>query len=89
MFERVAQPGPAPSVRSFAPLSGPVGAGITLQPTGQAVLAQLGLLDEIERRATRVDGLLCQRRDGRAVVDLRYADVDPGLYGLGLHRGVL
>ncbi len=76
IFERVAQPRP-------------VGAGITLQPTGQAVLAQLGLLDEIERRATRVDGLLCQRRDGRAVVDLRYADVDPGLYGLGLHRGVL
>ncbi len=76
IFERVAQPGP-------------VGAGITLQPTGQAVLAQLGLLEEIERHATRVDGLLCQRPDGRAVVDLRYADVDPTLYGLGLHRGVL
>ncbi len=76
IFERVAQP------RA-------VGAGITLQPTGQAVLAQLGLLDEIERHATRVDGLLCQRPDGRAVVDLRYADVDPTLYGLGLHRGVL
>lgn len=42
IFERVAQPGP-------------VGAGITLQPTGQAVLAQLGLLEEIERHATRVE----------------------------------
>ncbi|MEZ4366006.1 MAG: NAD(P)/FAD-dependent oxidoreductase [Kofleriaceae bacterium] len=76
VFERVADPGP-------------VGAGITLQPTGQAALAELGLLDAIEARATRVEGLLCRRPDGRPVVDLRYADVDPSLYGLGLHRGVL
>jgi 2-polyprenyl-6-methoxyphenol hydroxylase-like FAD-dependent oxidoreductase len=76
VFERVAVPGP-------------VGAGITLQPTGQAVLARLGLLDPIAARATRVDGLLCRRPDGRAVVDLRYADLDPELHGLGLHRGVL
>lgn len=76
LFERVAVPGP-------------VGAGITLQPTGQAVLARLGLLDPIAARATRVDGLLCRRPDGRPIVDLRYADLDPELYGLGLHRGVL
>jgi 2-polyprenyl-6-methoxyphenol hydroxylase-like FAD-dependent oxidoreductase len=76
LFERVAVPGP-------------VGAGITLQPTGQAVLARLGLLHQITERATRVDGLLCRRPDGRPVVDLRYADLDPELYGLGLHRGVL
>ena len=76
LFERVAVPGP-------------VGAGITLQPTGQVVLARLGLLHEIAERATRVDGLLCRRADGRTVVDLRYADLDPELHGLGLHRGVL
>jgi 2-polyprenyl-6-methoxyphenol hydroxylase-like FAD-dependent oxidoreductase len=76
LFERVAVPGP-------------VGAGITLQPTGQAVLARLGLLHQITARATRVDGLLCRRADGRAIVDLRYADLDPDLHGLGLHRGVL
>jgi 2-polyprenyl-6-methoxyphenol hydroxylase-like FAD-dependent oxidoreductase len=76
LFERVATPGP-------------VGAGITLQPTGQVVLARLGLLDAIAARATRIDGLLCCRPDGRAVVDLRYADLDPALHGLGLHRGVL
>jgi 2-polyprenyl-6-methoxyphenol hydroxylase-like FAD-dependent oxidoreductase len=76
LFERVATPGP-------------VGAGITLQPTGQAVLARLGLLEPIVARATRLDGLLCRRPDGRAVVDLRYADVDPSLHGYGLHRGVL
>jgi 2-polyprenyl-6-methoxyphenol hydroxylase-like FAD-dependent oxidoreductase len=76
LFERVAAPGP-------------VGAGITLQPTGQQALARLGLLAAIEARATRVDGLLCRRPSGKPVVDLRYADVDPRLYGLGLHRGVL
>lgn len=76
LFERVAEPRP-------------VGAGITLQPTGQAVMAHLGLLPAIEACATRVDGLLCQRPNGKPVVDLRYADVDPRLYGLGLHRGVL
>jgi 2-polyprenyl-6-methoxyphenol hydroxylase-like FAD-dependent oxidoreductase len=76
IFERVAEPGP-------------VGAGITLQPTGQTVLARLGLLAAITDRATRIDGLLCQRPDGRPVVDLRYADVDPALCGYGLHRGVL
>lgn len=76
VFERVAQPGP-------------VGAGITLQPTGQHVLARLGLLDAIVARATRIDGLVCRRPDGRVVVDLRYADVHPSLCGYGLHRGVL
>jgi 2-polyprenyl-6-methoxyphenol hydroxylase-like FAD-dependent oxidoreductase len=76
LFERVASPGP-------------VGAGITLQPTGQAALARLGLLAPIAARATRIDGLVCRRPDGRAIVDLRYADLDPDLHGLGLHRGVL
>jgi 2-polyprenyl-6-methoxyphenol hydroxylase-like FAD-dependent oxidoreductase len=76
VFERVAQPGP-------------VGAGITLQPTGQHVLARLGLLDAIVARATRIDGLVCRRPDGRAVIDLRYADIHPSLCGYGLHRGVL
>src|SRR5262245_38795532 len=76
VFERVPDPGP-------------VGAGITLQPTGQAVLARLGLLEAITARATPINGLLCRRPNGKPVVDLRYADVDPDLRGYGLHRGVL
>lgn len=76
VFERVSAPGP-------------VGAGITLQPTGQAVLERLGLLDAIAARATRITGLVCRHPSGRAVIDLRYADVHPSLCGLGLHRGVL
>ena len=68
---------------------GPVGAGITLQPTGQMALARLGLLAEVEARGARIDRLHCVRRDGKTLVDLAYADVDPRLYGLGIHRGVL
>jgi 2-polyprenyl-6-methoxyphenol hydroxylase-like FAD-dependent oxidoreductase len=83
VLERVAEPGP-------------VGAGILLQPTGQAVLARLGLLDAILARGARVDRLWFRKRggayDARApgtLVDLRYAAVDPTWFGVGLHRGVL
>ncbi|HEV7553801.1 MAG TPA: FAD-dependent monooxygenase, partial [Kofleriaceae bacterium] len=48
---------------------GPVGAGITLQPTGQAALRRLGLLDPIEARGARIDRLCCVRRGGRPLVD--------------------
>src|SRR6188508_2466890 len=75
VYERVAEPGP-------------VGAGILLQPTGQAVLARLGLLERVRARAAPVDRLLCQRTGGRAVVDLRYAEIGAAV-GLGIHRGVL
>ena len=75
VYERVAEPGP-------------VGAGILLQPTGQAVLARLGLLDGVRARAAPVERLLCQRVSGRAVVDLRYGEIGSAV-GLGIHRGVL
>ncbi len=73
--------------RVAAPL--PVGAGITLQPTGQAVLARLGLLAPILERGARIDRLHAVRLGGRTLVDLRYAHVNPRLFGLGLHRGTL
>lgn len=76
VFEAVAQPGP-------------VGAGIMLQPTGQAVLGQLGLLDGIARQGARVDHLHCVTVGGKTILDLHYADVDARLHGYGLHRGAL
>lgn len=68
---------------------GPVGAGIMLQPTGQAVLDALGLHDEVVDRGARIDRLRCVTRAGRSVVDLAYRDLDPRFFGVGLHRGVL
>jgi 2-polyprenyl-6-methoxyphenol hydroxylase-like FAD-dependent oxidoreductase len=76
VFERVAE-------------LGPVGAGITLQPTGQAALARLGLLDQLVARGSPIDRLTCIRASGKPVVDLDYAELDPRLHGIGVHRGTL
>lgn len=67
----------------------PVGAGIILQPTGQAVLARLGLADEVIRRGARLDKLRVARHGAGPLLELAYSDVDPALFGVGLHRGVL
>lgn len=67
----------------------PVGAGILLQPTGQAVLRRLGLAEAVIARAAPVESLRCQTVRGRTVFTLRY-DRAPGNHqGRGLHRGVL
>jgi 2-polyprenyl-6-methoxyphenol hydroxylase-like FAD-dependent oxidoreductase len=76
VLERVAQPGP-------------IGAGILLQPTGQAVMARLGLLDTMIARGARVDRLWFRKPGGGTLVDLHYAKIDREWFGIGLHRGVL
>ena len=76
VFERVADPKP-------------VGAGIIVQPTGQAVLARLGLLERVAARAAVLDRLWLRTPRGRTLVDLHYAAVEPTWFGLGTHRGVL
>ena len=78
LYEAVAEPGP-------------VGAGIVLQPSGQAVLARLDLLGPILEHGARIDRLRCVRPSAsglRTVVDLDYAMLGAG-FGLGLHRGAL
>lgn len=79
------------NVRVFerAPVLGPVGAGLLVQPTGQMVLARLGVLDEVRRRAARVERLLGVTVAGRRVMGLEYHDLAPGLHGLGVTRGAL
>lgn len=76
VFERAAAPGP-------------VGAGFLLQPTGLGVLHSLGLLPEVLAHGAPVHRLYGENYRGRAVMDIRYADVDARLYGLGLQRGAL
>ena len=66
-----------------------VGAGIVLQPTGMAVLAELGVLDRVLARGARIDALHCTTPSGKTVVRLDYARLAPGLFGLGMHRGAL
>lgn len=76
VFERVPEPGTK-------------GAGIMLQPSGMAVLAALGLLEGVLAQGARVEHLVAKTRSGRSLLDLSYDRLAPGLFGLGLHRGVL
>lgn len=66
-----------------------IGAGIVLQPTGMSVLAELGLLERVLARGTRLDELHCVTPRGSTVVRLRYPGLAPDLFGLGIHRGAL
>jgi 2-polyprenyl-6-methoxyphenol hydroxylase-like FAD-dependent oxidoreductase len=72
-----------------APQVGPVGAGFLLQPAGQQVLAQLGLLDGVVRRSARIERLEAFTQCGRQLTDLRYANTGRGLCAYGVQRGVL
>ena len=76
VFERVANPGP-------------VGAGFLLQPTGLQALWRLGLLDQACALGAPVARLHGETSEGRAVMDMRYADLDPRLCGVGMQRGAL
>ena len=76
VFERVPEPGP-------------VGAGFLLQPTGLQALWQLGLLDDARRHGAPVMRLYGENTRDRVVMDMRYADLDARLHGLGMQRGAL
>jgi 2-polyprenyl-6-methoxyphenol hydroxylase-like FAD-dependent oxidoreductase len=67
----------------------PVGAGLMLQPTGQAVLRLLGLDAQILREGARIDTLRVLTRTQREILRLAYSDVSAAYFGLGIHRGVL
>jgi 2-polyprenyl-6-methoxyphenol hydroxylase-like FAD-dependent oxidoreductase len=72
-----------------APVLGPVGAGILLQPTGLWVLWQMGLLGEALKYGAPVRRLFGDTATGRPVMDMRYTTLDPRLAGLGMQRGAL
>lgn len=67
----------------------PVGAGLLLQPTGLAVLRELGLADAAIAQGARVVGLEARTDRGRSILDLRYADLHPMAHGVGIHRARL
>ena len=71
------------------PVPGPVGAGILLQPGGLRALERLGLLEPVLALGSPVHRLRGLLKSGHCVLDLKYADLAPGLFGLGIHRGVL
>lgn len=72
-----------------APAPSPVGAGITLQPTGLSILRQLGLEERVVSAGSQIERLYGRTRQGKTVLDLKYASLAPGLFGVGVHRGAL
>jgi 2-polyprenyl-6-methoxyphenol hydroxylase-like FAD-dependent oxidoreductase len=69
--------------------SEPIGSGLMLQPTGLAALERLGLRGAVEALGARVDRLHGLNERGGLVFDLGYADLDPALYAIGVHRAAL
>jgi 2-polyprenyl-6-methoxyphenol hydroxylase-like FAD-dependent oxidoreductase len=71
------------------PAPGPLGSGLLLQPTGQAALALLGLLDNAHALARTITGIQGKTRARRTIFDIDYRTLGPEIYGLGIHRGTL
>ncbi|KQW43790.1 MULTISPECIES: NAD(P)/FAD-dependent oxidoreductase [unclassified Roseateles] len=86
---RLAERGVPVDLYEAVPEPRPIGAGLLLQPTGQRVLAAMGLLDEALLLGTRVDRLFGDTPSGRAVLDMSYRRFHPDAYGLGIQRGAL
>jgi 2-polyprenyl-6-methoxyphenol hydroxylase-like FAD-dependent oxidoreductase len=67
----------------------PVGAGIILQPSGQAVLRHLGVLDQVVAHSAPLESLNAVHWHGRTMIRNRYPEFEPGCTAYGTHRGVL
>jgi 2-polyprenyl-6-methoxyphenol hydroxylase-like FAD-dependent oxidoreductase len=68
----------------------PVGSGLIIQPTGQAVLEALGLNVALHQRGARIDRLFGRTNSrGRTVLDVRYAPLGEGVHGVAIHRAAL
>ncbi len=70
--------------------AGPVGSGLVLQPTGLAVLQQMGLREQIEDLGHRIDAMQGRIAPaGKSVLDIRYNALSESLYGVAIHRASL
>lgn len=86
---RLAERGVAVTLYEAVPEPRPLGAGLLLQPTGQRVLAAMGLFNEALALGARVDRLFGDTPSGRTVLDMSYRRFHPEAYGLGIQRGAL
>src|SRR5262245_5393009 len=69
---------------------GPIGAGVLLQCSGQAVLRHLGVVDRVLAHATPIEELYARQfGSGSTLIRTRYGDYVPGYRAYGVHRGVL
>jgi 2-polyprenyl-6-methoxyphenol hydroxylase-like FAD-dependent oxidoreductase len=67
-----------------------LGSGLMIQPTGMAVLGELGLAQDLFAHGAPISRILGRNGFGELVLDARYADLRlPGVVGLGVHRDSL
>lgn len=85
----LARDGHEVTVYERAPDPGPVGAGFLLQPSGQTVLADLGLLDEVAAASWPIRTFHAESAPGRTLSELRYDRRDGKAHALGVSRGRL
>ena len=85
----LARDGHEVTVYEQAAALGPVGAGFLLQPSGQDVLAGIGLLDEVRASAWPIRRFRAESAPGRILSELRYDRGDPTAHALGVSRGRL
>jgi len=68
----------------------PVGSALIIQPTGQAILDELGLLSRARALGHRIDQIEGRRAGNeRLILDAHYGRKDPTRFGLAIHRGAL
>jgi 2-polyprenyl-6-methoxyphenol hydroxylase-like FAD-dependent oxidoreductase len=85
----LARQGHRVTIHEQARVLGRVGAGVLLQPSGQMILREMGLLDETVAEAERIERLTAFTHRGGKLIDLPYAEKagDPCAYGI--QRGAL
>jgi salicylate hydroxylase len=66
-----------------------IGSGLMIQPTGRAVLRELGLEEALVASGARIDRLFGRNDRGRTVLDVRYDALDAAAFGVGIHRASL
>lgn len=67
----------------------PIGSGLMIQPTGLAVLAQMGVAEQVRREGARIDRLY-GKAGARVVLNVGYAAMSHGeRFGIGIHRASL
>lgn len=72
------------------PTAKPLGSGLLLQPPGQDVLDELGLLDTIKSKSATINALHSQNEKGKTILDLHYSDLEGvARAGLGVGRALL
>jgi 2-polyprenyl-6-methoxyphenol hydroxylase-like FAD-dependent oxidoreductase len=86
---QLARAGHDVTVFEQAAAPGPVGAGLLLQPSGQAVLDQMGLLAGVRERSWPIRTYSANRRPGAELIRLRYDRRDTSIHALGVARGTL